>query len=100
MVGPRVSITAAFFFFEAELCFPASVSSTLINIPDYGSILLDAGEGTYGQLYRRFNQATEGPNLEDILTRLQMLFISHMHADHHLGAAKVIVERKKVKLCF
>ncbi|TPX59209.1 hypothetical protein SpCBS45565_g07801 [Spizellomyces sp. 'palustris'] len=72
-----------------------NVSSTLVYTPSHGSILFDAGEGTYGQLYRRFKGA-DGPSLEDVLTNLKFLFISHMHADHHLGAFKVLLERKKL----
>ncbi|KAI8817703.1 beta-lactamase-like protein [Fimicolochytrium jonesii] len=72
-----------------------NVSSNFIDIPNYGSVLLDAGEGTYGQLYRRFNADEEVP-LEDVLANLRLLFISHMHADHHLGAIRVLLERKNV----
>ena len=42
-------------------------------------MLLDCGEGTYGQLYRHY-----GPNLDKILLKLCCVFISHIHADHHL----------------
>lgn len=41
-------------------------------------MLLDCGEGTYGQLYRHY-----GSELTDILRQLKCIFISHMHADHH-----------------
>ncbi|KAJ3154010.1 Zinc phosphodiesterase ELAC protein 2 [Geranomyces variabilis] len=73
-----------------------NVSSTLVHIPGDGCIMFDAGEGTYGQLYRRFNNATEGPTLDELLAGLKFLFISHMHADHHLGAIKLIQERKRI----
>lgn len=42
-------------------------------------ILLDCGEGSYGQLYRHY-----GPGLKDVLQKLCCVFISHIHADHHL----------------
>ncbi|KAJ3160938.1 hypothetical protein HDU86_008300 [Geranomyces michiganensis] len=71
-------------------------SATLVHIPGDGSILFDAGEGTYGQMFRRFNNAADGPSLDELLAGLKLLFISHMHADHHLGAIKVIQERKRV----
>ncbi|KAJ3012113.1 hypothetical protein HKX48_006440, partial [Thoreauomyces humboldtii] len=72
-----------------------NVSATLAYIPGHGSILFDVGEGTYGQLFRRFHQAQEEPELEDVLCSLKFLFVSHMHADHHLGAARLLIERKK-----
>ncbi|KAJ3330589.1 hypothetical protein HDU91_003536 [Kappamyces sp. JEL0680] len=50
-----------------------------------GSLLLDAGEGTLGQLDRRF-----GVDLETQLASLKLVFISHMHGDHLLGTASVV----------
>lgn len=44
-----------------------------------GSILLDCGEGTYGQLYRHY-----GKYVDRVLLQLKCVFISHIHADHHL----------------
>ncbi|OWZ65943.1 hypothetical protein AYX14_06079 [Cryptococcus neoformans] len=65
-----------------------NVSSTHLAIPSLGGILLDAGEGTLGQLRRRF-----GEGLKSILEELKMVFVSHMHADHHLGMNAVLEER-------
>jgi len=56
-----------------------NVSSTLINMSEEGSILLDCGEGTYGQLFRHY-----GRYVDRVLLRLKCVFISHIHADHHL----------------
>jgi ribonuclease Z len=69
----------------------AVVSSTLVRIPSRGSILLDAGEGTYGQLARHF-----GPGLGDVLRDLRCIFVSHIHGDHHMGVAKILAERRQV----
>ncbi|WWC91109.1 uncharacterized protein L201_006050 [Kwoniella dendrophila CBS 6074] len=69
-----------------------NVSSTLLSIPDVGGILLDAGEGTLGQTKRRFGKEGTTKLFED----LQMIFISHMHADHHLGLNSVLEERFKL----
>ncbi|KAI8807054.1 beta-lactamase-like protein, partial [Cladochytrium replicatum] len=71
-----------------------NVSSTLISIPDKGHILLDAGEGTYGQLFRRFEDDPE-LSLEDIIMNLRMIFVSHMHADHHLGVSSILLYAEK-----
>ncbi|KAG0639958.1 hypothetical protein HOY80DRAFT_960671 [Tuber brumale] len=63
-----------------------NVSATLVKVPGAGSILLDAGENTLGQL-RRLYDPTE---LKATLRDLKGLYISHLHADHHLGTAAVL----------
>jgi ribonuclease Z len=73
-------------------CF--SVSATVVEIPDFGNILLDAGEGTLGQLKRRYGSSL----WTDILSKTKILYISHMHADHHLGVRRILEERMKVSL--
>ncbi|KAG9284291.1 hypothetical protein G9A89_002101 [Geosiphon pyriformis] len=72
-----------------------NVSSNLITIPNYGSILLDAGEGTYGQLVRQFGPIDglgqdNGMNLRQCIKGLRCIFISHLHADHHLGTIRIL----------
>ena len=49
-----------------------------------GSILLDCGEGTYGQLFRHY-----GRYVDRVLLQLKCVFISHIHADHHLVSIHV-----------
>lgn len=66
----------------------STVSATLVDIPGTGHILLDAGEGTLGQLRRRFRDE----RLEEIFANLRMIVISHMHADHHIGIRSVVEE--------
>ncbi|KAL8679005.1 MAG: hypothetical protein Q9186_004689 [Xanthomendoza sp. 1 TL-2023] len=63
-----------------------NVSATLLRVPGCGSYLFDCGEGTLGQLRRLYNPA----ELEEVLRDLKAIWISHMHADHHLGTASVI----------
>ncbi|KAJ1706994.1 tRNA processing endoribonuclease Trz1, partial [Aspergillus flavus] len=63
-----------------------NVSSTLVHVPGYGYYLLDCGENTLGQLKRVF----EPEKLREVLQNLRMIWISHLHADHHLGTASVI----------
>ena len=50
-----------------------------------GSILFDAGEGTLGQLDRRF-----GDQLDVQLQSMKAIFVSHLHGDHQLGVFTVI----------
>ncbi|KAI9793735.1 MAG: Zinc phosphodiesterase ELAC protein 2 [Piccolia ochrophora] len=63
-----------------------SVSATLLRVPGYGSYLFDCGENTLGQLRRMFTPK----DLGEILRDLKLIWISHLHADHHLGTASVI----------
>ncbi|KAF4634422.1 hypothetical protein G7Y89_g3685 [Cudoniella acicularis] len=62
-----------------------NVSATMIRVPGYGSYLLDCGENTLGQLKRVF-----GDELPEVLRDLKAIWISHLHADHHLGTSAVI----------
>lgn len=63
-----------------------NVSATLARVPGYGGYLFDSGENTLGQLRRVFGD--EGTL--QVLRELRMIWISHMHADHHLGTTSVI----------
>lgn len=63
-----------------------NVSATLLRVPGWGSMLFDCGENTLGQLKRVF----EPEELKQVLRELRMIFISHMHADHHLGTVSVV----------
>lgn len=42
------------------------------------SLLLDCGEGTFGQLCRHY-----GEKIDQILCNIAAVFVSHIHADHH-----------------
>jgi ribonuclease Z len=70
-----------------------TVSSTLIQIPNWGNVLLDAGEGTYYQLARHFGEEGVG----DVLRDLRCLFVSHAHADHHMGVGMLLRKRLEVR---
>ena len=63
-----------------------NVAGTLLRVPGYGSYLFDVGENTLGQLKRIFS--TE--ELAEVFRDLKMIWISHLHADHHLGTTAVI----------
>lgn len=69
-----------------------NVSATHLDIPNMGGVLLDCGENTIGQLHRRY-----GPEgTAELYRSLRMIFISHMHADHHLGLQTVLEDRFRV----
>ena len=63
-----------------------NVAGTLLRVPGVGNYLFDCGEGSLGQLKRMFPAA----ELAEIFQNLKMIWISHMHADHHLGITSVI----------
>ncbi|KAL1839949.1 hypothetical protein VTJ49DRAFT_993 [Mycothermus thermophilus] len=69
-----------------------NVSATLIRVPGWGSYLLDCGENTLGQLRRAFGHA----GADDVLRDLRAIYISHAHADHHLGTIRVIGRWRRV----
>ncbi|OTA60009.1 hypothetical protein K449DRAFT_384770 [Hypoxylon sp. EC38] len=62
-----------------------NVSATLVRVPGCGNYLFDCGENTLGQLRRVL-----GDELPEVLRDLKGIWISHLHADHHLGTASVI----------
>jgi glyoxylase-like metal-dependent hydrolase (beta-lactamase superfamily II) len=71
-----------------------TVSATLVQDPESGlCFLLDAGEGTLGQLRRRFTP--EGA--AEVINSLAFVSISHMHADHHGGLSSVLSQRDQVR---
>ena len=63
-----------------------NVSATLLRVPGCGSYLMDCGENTLGQLKRMYT----APELAEVFQDLKVIWISHLHADHHLGIASVI----------
>ena len=62
-----------------------NVSGTLLRVPVYGNYLFDCGEGTLGQMKRIF-----GNDIGKELRKLRTIWISHLHADHHLGTVSLI----------
>ncbi|KAK0501702.1 hypothetical protein EDD18DRAFT_1431713 [Armillaria luteobubalina] len=71
-----------------------NVSSTLITIPGFGNILLDAGEGTWGQLARLFGtDKTASNNVWKVLRNTKCIFASHIHGDHHMGLSTILRKR-------
>ncbi|KGN45397.1 tRNase Z TRZ3, mitochondrial [Cucumis sativus] len=67
-----------------------NVSSIYINLFSKGSMLLDCGEGTLGQLKRRYG--VEGADAA--VRSLRCIWISHIHADHHTGLARILALRR------
>ncbi|KAI0777745.1 hypothetical protein BD413DRAFT_640429 [Trametes elegans] len=71
-----------------------NVSGTLIQIPGRGGVLLDCGEGTWGQLARSFgDDPARTGGVWQVLRELKCIFLSHMHGDHHMGLSKILQMR-------
>ncbi|XP_026191257.1 zinc phosphodiesterase ELAC protein 2 [Cyclospora cayetanensis] len=64
-----------------------NVSATVLQLTPHLSMALDFGEGSLSQL--RSATETEDEFLQ-ILLSLQFVFISHCHADHHLGVLPLL----------
>ncbi|XP_037333350.2 zinc phosphodiesterase ELAC protein 2 isoform X2 [Pungitius pungitius] len=67
-----------------------NVSGTLVNISPSQSLLLDCGEGTFGQLCRHYGDA-----VDEALCKISCVFISHQHADHHTGLLMLLYQRER-----
>lgn len=67
-----------------------NVSGILVRASEDSAFLLDCGESTINQIFLAF-----GPEkAEEILAQLKFIYISHIHADHHLGVAGILWRRK------
>lgn len=75
-----------------------NVLSNLVRIPHvdqasgeirFNSILLDGGENTLGSLMRNYGHNNK-EQLKQIFGELRLIYLSHLHADHHLGIISVI----------
>ncbi|KAJ3703724.1 hypothetical protein LUZ61_007429 [Rhynchospora tenuis] len=66
-----------------------NVSSIYVNLFEKGSLLLDCGEGTLGQLKRRFGVK----GADEAVKKLRFIWVSHIHADHHTGLVRILALR-------
>jgi len=56
-----------------------------------GNIMLDTGEGSLAQMIRRY-----GINrVDEQLMALKLVWISHIHADHHVGLPRILTSRQE-----
>jgi ribonuclease Z len=55
-------------------------------MPSADAYLMDCGEDTIGQIHRIFGY--DGAD-KKVFAKLKLIFISHLHADHHLGFISV-----------
>lgn len=78
-----------------------NVISTLVKIPynnkgkiENRNILLDAGENTLGAILRLIPSV----DIPGFFRDLKLIYLSHLHADHHLGIASILNEWYKQNL--
>ncbi|XP_055594347.1 ribonuclease Z, mitochondrial-like [Uranotaenia lowii] len=69
-----------------------NVSAILVHTGQNSSILLDCGEGTAGQIVRFYGRE----QAEKVFRSIRAVYISHLHADHHLGLFGLLQTRKKL----
>lgn len=68
-----------------------NVSSILVNIKENNSILMDCGEGSLGQFIKFYGES----KYQDEIVKTSIIFISHLHTDHHLGIFEFISARQQ-----
>uniref|UniRef100_T1JGB1 ribonuclease Z n=1 Tax=Strigamia maritima TaxID=126957 RepID=T1JGB1_STRMM len=69
-----------------------NVCCILLKINKDKCMILDCGEGSYGQILRYFGSQETAK----ILINLTAIFISHLHFDHFGGLVKILHERQKI----
>uniref|UniRef100_A0A2S2QAT2 Zinc phosphodiesterase ELAC protein 2 n=1 Tax=Sipha flava TaxID=143950 RepID=A0A2S2QAT2_9HEMI len=83
-------------FLGTGSCIPSKTRNTsgiLMCTGENECILLDVGEGTYGQLVRHFNVL----GAEKVLNDLKAIYVSHLHADHHIGLIGILSVRQRMR---
>jgi ribonuclease Z len=74
---------------SAMPCKHRNVTGMLLKQADGRSVLLDVGEGTIGQILRMHPAQYK----RDIINEIKAVWISHPHADHHLGLLRLLKDR-------
>ncbi|KAJ2630588.1 hypothetical protein H4R22_002565 [Coemansia sp. RSA 1290] len=74
-----------------------NVSGNIVSVKGYGGMILDCGESTasllkrfLGYPQRNHNNTRIQQNYVEFMQSLRLLYVSHMHADHHLGAIQLL----------
>ena len=86
---------------SAVPCKHRNVTGKYLRMNNGNSMLLDVGEGTVGQLLRSWKSTLRGgvKAMDEYRSRLEgikAVWISHPHADHHLGILRLLSERSAI----
>ena len=83
---------------SAVPCKHRNVSGIYVRMNNGNAMLLDVGEGTVGQLLRakEHREFRGEKTLGEVLKKIKAVWISHPHADHHLGLIRLLEERKRI----
>lgn len=85
---------------SAVPCKHRNVTGMYLRMNNGNSLLLDVGEGTVGQLLHLWKCYFTGDNVVDEYNSrvkgIKAVWISHPHADHHLGILRLLSERNVV----
>lgn len=82
-------------FLGTGSCIPnktRNVSAIMIQPAEDSFMLLDCGEGTLGQIVRFYGKT----RAEIVVRNLKAIYISHLHADHHIGLIGLLNERQRL----
>ena len=69
-----------------------NVSGIMVQTPNSGNLLLDCGEGTLSQIYRCYPREIA----DEVVLNVKLIFISHVHGDHHLGLISVLQKKEQL----
>ncbi|KAL7531456.1 hypothetical protein ACHAWF_003780 [Thalassiosira exigua] len=86
---------------SAVPCKHRNVTGMYLRMNNGNSMLLDVGEGTIGQLLRSWKStlSSDRAPIDEYRSRLRgikAVWISHPHADHHLGLLRLLSERTAI----
>ena len=84
-------------------CKHRNVTGMCLRMEDGQAILLDVGEGTVGQLLRASSTLVDDSKdeseiltYEHLLRNIKAAWVSHPHADHHLGLLRLLTDRQAI----
>lgn len=78
-------------------CKHRNVTGMYLEMSNGNGMLLDCGEGTIGQLIRCW-KGKGTPDIISNISKIKAAWISHPHADHHLGLIRLLSERNAIAL--
>lgn len=81
-------------------CKYRNVTGMYLEMTNGNAMLLDVGEGTLGQLIRSWKSCYVGDDECDYVRQrilnIKAVWISHPHADHHLGIIRFLTQRNSI----